>query len=135
MSTRKYHQTIVNNQAAFTLLEVMIAVAILAITVTMLFGSQSQSLSLITESQFNTQASLLSGLKLASLESGVEEVNDGEGDFDDSFPGYTWKIEVETPFVADPPLEDLAGDIWQVDLTISWGEERFVYTVRSFIRQ
>ncbi len=135
MYMRKHQKkNILQDQAAFTLLEVMIAVAILAITFTMLLGSQSQSISLITEAQFNTQASLLSGLKLARLESRIDEAEDGEGDFEESFPGYKWKMEVETPFVSGTPiLEDLANDITQVDLTITWGDERFVYTVRYFI--
>ena len=45
----------------FTLLEVLVAMAILAIAMVTLFGAQSQSLSLATEAKFNTNASLLAG--------------------------------------------------------------------------
>ncbi len=126
-------QNKLQDQGGFTLLEVMIAISILAISMTMLFGSQSQSISLITESQFNTQVSLLSGLKIAFIESGKEELINGEGDFGDDFPGYSWKVEVETPSIDEPLLDEVAEEIKQVDLTISWGEERFAYTLRYYI--
>ncbi len=133
MSERKKRILSIPPSLGFTLLEVMIAISILAITVTMLFAFQSQNISLITESQFNTKATLLSGLKIAYLESGKEAIEDGEGEFDD-FPEYSWKLEVNTPTPEDDQLlELLADEMNQVDLTISWGEERYTYTVRFFL--
>ncbi len=133
MSEKKKRILLIPLNLGFTLLEVMIAISILAITVTMLFAFQSQNISLITESQFNTKATLLSGLKIATLESGKEAIEDGEGEFDD-FPEYSWKLEVSTPIPEDDQLlELLADEMNQVDLTISWGEERYTYTVRFFM--
>ncbi len=122
-------------ETGFTLLEVMIAIAILAISMSMLFGSQSQSISLITESKFNTQASLLAGLKIAYLESGKDELINGDGDFGEDFPGYIWKIEVEEPRTDDSELlQEISEEMKQVDLTISWGEERYIYSIRYFLK-
>ncbi len=122
------------SQAAFTLLEVMIAIAILAIAMTMLLGAQSQSLNLVTESQFNTQASLLSGLKIAKIEAGAEGLNGSEGEFGDNFSGYRWKAEVNSPSISTTPfLADIAEGMIMVDLTITWGEGRFVYTSKHYL--
>ena len=52
----------------FTLLEVMIALAVISIALMALLGSQSQGLSLANESRFNTTASLLAQGKMAEIE-------------------------------------------------------------------
>ncbi len=128
-------QTPSRSEQGFTLLEVMIAIAILAISMSMLFGSQSQSISLITESKFNTQASLLAGLKIAYLESGKEELINGDGDFGEDYPGYSWKIEIDDPHIdGSELLQEISEEMQQVDLTITWGEEQYVYVVRYFLR-
>jgi len=51
----------------FTLLEVMIAISILAIALTVLLGNQGQSLRLAEESRFAFTASLLMREKLAEF--------------------------------------------------------------------
>ena len=52
----------------FTLLEVMIAMAILAITLVALYQSQSQSISMATDSRFLTTASLLAQTRMAEID-------------------------------------------------------------------
>jgi general secretion pathway protein I len=119
----------------FTLLEVMIAIAILAVTLTVLYGSQSQSLSLATEAKFNTTAAFLSELKLAELEGGVTELNADEGDFED-FSDFHWKIEVEDAIFDEPEaLQDLEDILKQVRLTISWSSSSFSHTIIAYIRE
>lgn len=119
----------------FTLLEVMIAIAILAVTLTVLYGSQSQSLSLATEAKFNTTAAFLSGLKLAELEGGVTELIADEGDFED-YLGFHWKIEVEDAIFDEPEaLQDLDDILKQVNLTISWSNSSFSHTIIAYIRE
>ena len=79
----------------FTLLEVMIAMAILAITLVALYQSQSQSISMASDSRFLTTASLLAQSRMAEFDAvdprGVVSAN---GDFGDDYPGYTWRLEV-----------------------------------------
>lgn len=117
----------------FTLLEVMIAIAILAVTLTVLYGSQSQSLSLATEAKFNTTAAFLSALKLAELEGGVTDLRDDEGDFED-YPGFHWKVEVtEANFDEPEALQDLEQILEQVDLTISWTDSPFSHIITTYI--
>lgn len=96
-----------NNKNGFTLLEVMIAISILAIALTALLGNQSQSLRLAEESRFAFTASLLIKEKLADFQISGEELSSTEGDFGDDYPGYFWSVEVETPDFEDYPA--LAG--------------------------
>lgn len=123
-------------KAGFTLLEVMIAIAIIAIALTSLFGSQSRSLSLAAEAKFNTVAALLAQEKLAEYEAGITALAGDEGDFGDDFPGFVWRSEVQNADlgdlgdlgVLDPPLQ-------RVDLTISWQEGQFTTVISYFGRE
>lgn len=122
--------------AGFTLLEVMIAIAILAIALTSLFGSQSQSLSLAIEARFNTTAAFLAQEKFAEYEAGLAELTSGEGDFGDDFPGFTWKMSVENAYFADVAgLDELEKPLQKLELTIAWEGEHFSTTLASYIHE
>ena len=116
----------------FTLLEVMVAVAIIATVFTAVLGSQSQSVSLAGESKFNTMAPLLAQRKMAQIESGkLEALTSDSGDFGEDFPGYTWQTQVR-----DVELEGLGGAfdyLKRVDVRVTWGEdERYQYRLRLY---
>jgi general secretion pathway protein I len=83
----------------FTLMEVMIAMAILAIVLVAVFQSQSQSLSMAGRSRFLTSASLLAQSRMAEVEmAGIENLTITSGDFGNEYPDYTWRIEIgDTP--------------------------------------
>lgn len=79
----------------FTLLEIMLAMAILAIAFTAVFQSQSQSISMIGGSRFDTTAPLLAQSEMARIEAiPLREITSGEGNFGDAFPDYTWKVDI-----------------------------------------
>lgn len=79
----------------FTLLEVMIAMAILAIALVTVYQSQSQSLSLAGDARFLTTASLLAQARMAELEAvGPGQLAAASGDFGEDFPDYVWQVEV-----------------------------------------
>jgi general secretion pathway protein I len=118
--------------AGFTLLEVMIAVAILAIALTSLFGSQSASVALATETRFNTQAPLLAKMQLAEILSG-DEIFSSEGDFGEDFPGFLWQLQTEEAFFGDSELlQQLEGQIVHLTLIVTWGDELFSYQLDSY---
>ncbi|MBW2002545.1 MAG: type II secretion system protein, partial [Deltaproteobacteria bacterium] len=82
-------------QPGFTLLEVMVAIAIIAITLVAVFGSQSQSLSLANEAKFSTTAALLAQSKMAEIEAiNYEDLTSDSGDFGENFPNYHWNLTV-----------------------------------------
>ena len=116
----------------FTLLEVMVAMAIIAIALTAVLGSQSQSVSLASEAKFNTTAPLLAQSKIAEIE--VAEQDDlagGSGDFGEDFPGYTWELSVEDIAFEEP--ENVSDLLKRIDLKVSWGEEKlYQYHLRLY---
>ena len=92
---RKGLKVKVNSSSGFTLLEVMIAMAILAIALVAVFQSQSQSISMAGQARFATTASLLAQSKMAEVETmDPGEINADSGDFGDDFPDYSWKVDV-----------------------------------------
>ncbi|MGD0021076.1 MAG: type II secretion system minor pseudopilin GspI [Smithellaceae bacterium] len=83
-----------NKANGFTLVEVLFAMAILAIALIAVFQSQSQSISMSTESRFMTTASLLAQSKMVEVEAGSTVANHSEdGDFGPDYPQYTWHLE------------------------------------------
>lgn len=116
----------------FTLLEVMVAMAIIAIAMTAVLNSQSQSISLASEAKFSTSATLLAQMKMAEIFRGnPQDLTSDSGDFGEDYPGYTWEVKVEN-VSADLP-ENVSNHLRQIDVTISWGEERvYHYDLRAY---
>jgi len=80
----------------FTLLEVMIAMTILAITLVAVYRSQSQSISMAGDSRFLTTASLLAQSRMAVLDAADPAgIKAESGDFGDDFPDYNWQVGIE----------------------------------------
>jgi len=84
-----------NSSSGFTLLEVMIAMAILAIALVAVFQSQSQSISMAGQARFATTASLLAQSKMAEVEMmKPADINADSGEFGNDFHDYSWKVDV-----------------------------------------
>jgi general secretion pathway protein I len=117
--------------SGFTLLEVMIAVAIIAIVLVAVFGSQSQSLSLANDAKFSTTAALLAQRKMAEVEMEDSlDVSSASGDFGEDFPEYQWELDIsEVPLPGIEGLEFLK----QVDVAVRWGDkDQFRYALRLY---
>ena len=116
----------------FTLLEVMVAMAIIAIALTAVLGSQSQSVSLANEAKFITTAAFLAQGKMAIVETKkADDLVDDSGDFGVDFPGYTWEIKVQDVEFENP--ENVSDYLKQIDLMILWSEDsHYQYSLRLF---
>jgi general secretion pathway protein I len=115
----------------FTLLEVMIAVTIIAIVLVAIFGSQSQSLSLANDAKFKTTAALLAQRKMAEVETGNSlDVSATSGDFGEDFPEYRWELNIsEVPLIGAEGLEYIK----QVDVIVHWGDhDQLRYALRLY---
>jgi len=103
--------------SGFTLLEVMIALAIVAVALVTLLGLTTRSLTLNERVQRITQATLLAQQRLAEIETGAAQEPPGEaasGHFSPPFDGYRWRVNyVETPLAA----------VRQVTVAVIWGKE------------
>ena len=121
--------------AGFTLLEVMIAVGIIAIALVTLLGAQSQSVSIAAAARFDTTAALLAQRKLTELTlQGYQRVSSGEGDFGEDFPDFRWQAEVRELGEDETGLKGLAGMLKVIDLNVhSHLDEELHCSLRSFI--
>jgi len=80
-------------EKGFTLMEVMVAMAILAIALVSIFQLQSQSISMATDSRFMTTAALLAQSKMVEVETQSPLSNKTEnGDFVPDYPQYAWQL-------------------------------------------
>jgi general secretion pathway protein I len=104
----------------FTLLEVMIAVAILAIALVTLLGSQSQSVSFANSAKFETMAALLAQSKMSEITiQAADSLSSDSGDFGEDYPGYTWEATVSD--VSYEGLDAISDYLKQIDLAVTWG--------------
>jgi general secretion pathway protein I len=80
----------------FTLMEVLVALAVLAIALTSIYRLQGQTFMMSASARFYSQAPQLARMKLAELETEkFKDIIDGNGDFGEDFPGYTWSVSIE----------------------------------------
>jgi general secretion pathway protein I len=73
----------------------MIAMAILAIALVAVYQSQTQSLSMASDSRFLTTASLLAQARMAEIDAANPlQMVTGNGDFGEAFPDYKWDVVI-----------------------------------------
>lgn len=120
----------------FTLLEVMVAVAILAIALTTLLGSQSQSMFAAEASDFSSRSALLARTKMAEILIAGEQPGSSSGDFGEHYPGYAWKLEISEPdFSESELLTGMAGLLRRIELTVhNENERRFFVLTRVVLK-
>ncbi|MBP7763719.1 MAG: prepilin-type N-terminal cleavage/methylation domain-containing protein [Deltaproteobacteria bacterium] len=82
-------------QNGFTLLEVMVAMSILALALVAVFHMQSQSISMSSDARFRATASLLAAGKMADLEADPGAAREAQkGDFAPDHPELAWSARV-----------------------------------------
>lgn len=120
-------------EKGFTLLEVMVALSMVAVALTAVIGSQSQGVSLAAEARFSTTASLLANSILARYETTDPlDLIEGSGDFGEDFPGYTWQASLERPSFDDPP--NVADYLQRVEIIVTReGVVDLSYTLWEYI--
>lgn len=122
------------NARGFTLLEVMVAIAILAIALTSLLGSQSQSMLAADEANFSVNSSFLARKKLTELLAEGDDLIDTSGDFGESYPNYYWRIEVEdADFSEIELLQGTEGLLKRYDLIVYAGDEKRSYAITRYM--
>jgi len=115
----------------FTLLEVMIALAVMSIVLVSVYRMHSQSLTMNTAARFYTLAPLLAQNKMTELETlSSEGFPDDSGDFGEQYPGYSWRTSLSE--VSSEVLGEVADDLKRVDLTISYNNDQFSHSIRTY---
>ena len=114
--------------AGFTLLEVIIAVAIIGSSLAILLGAVNKNLLLASQSKNLSIASFLAQRKLGEIEiEGFPDVGDQNGIFEER-PEFKWYLSVQ-PY----NIEQLGTEIRIVILTVAWDEGNREFTVATAI--
>jgi general secretion pathway protein I len=117
--------------SGLTLLEVMIALAVMSIVLVSVYRMHSQSLTMNTAARFYTLAPLLAQNKMAELETlSSEGFPDDSGDFGEQYPGYSWRTSLSN--VSSEVLGEVADDLKRFDLTISYNNDQFSHSIRTY---
>ncbi|MCC6543229.1 MAG: type II secretion system minor pseudopilin GspI [Nitrospirae bacterium] len=101
--------------AGFTLLEVMIAIVIIATSFVTLLHTRNQSITAADYAKRTTVATLLASERMSDIENGdFPDTGQDSSNFGDLYPEYRWKTSVS----------DTAYDnIREVKVEVLWGKE------------
>ncbi|BBO67443.1 hypothetical protein DSCA_13730 [Desulfosarcina alkanivorans] len=113
----------------FTLMEVMVALAVVAIALTAVYRMHSQTLFMDARGRFDTVAAMLARQQLAVVDtSDINDLTSDSGDFGSDHPGYTWRMETEE-VLSDLLVED-GPTLKRITITVSFnqGESNFGLT-------
>lgn len=118
-------------QGGFTLMEVMVALSIVAIALMAIYRMHSQTLFMDTRGRFDTVAALLARQKLADV--GTVELSDligDSGDFGNDYPGYTWQIQSET--VSSELIKEDGPSLKRITITIGLNEDEALFNLTTY---
>jgi general secretion pathway protein I len=117
------------------LLEVMIAVAVIAIAVVTLLGAQAQSVSIASGAKFDAMASLLAQWKMSDLMlQDFDRLTGDEGTFGEDYSHFTWKTKVAELTESDTGLTGGADMLKTLDVTVAYDQdERMSFTLRTIV--
>lgn len=101
--------------AGFTLLEVMVALAIIAYAIVGLLGLHARNIQMIGRDQSLTRATLLARELISQIQfqvstNGLQDLGDAQGAFE-GYPGYRWERRV-MPTGLDEMREVVIRVIW-----------------------
>ena len=118
------------SHSGFTLLEVMVAMSIIALVITGVFRLQSQSIYMSNEARFYTTAPFLLQKVLTEYEKDPDGLSDSSGDFGDEFAGYTWTRKVED--IESEALGEDFKEMKSIDVTVLADDGVYSYNIRAY---
>ncbi len=119
------------SSTGFTLLEIMVAISIIAIVLVSIYKMHAQTISMNFISRFQTTAPLLAKKVLTEIETKpVDDLVDDSGDFGKEFAGYKWQVSVKE--VESEALGEIAKDLKQIEVIVSLNEDEDVYNIRLY---
>jgi len=109
------HRGLVPQRAGFTLLEVMVALAIIAFAIVGLLGLHARNIKIVARDQSLTRATLLARELISQIQfevttNGLGDLGNDQGTFD-GYPGYRWERRVMTTGL-DEMREVIVRVIW-----------------------
>ena len=119
--------------AGFSLLEVVVALALLAVVLLAVHRLQGQSIRMAQEARRLSVAPLLTQGKIDEI-AAREDLGplSEEGDFGDAMPGWRWSARV-TEMTFDPEvLPENAGTLLQIELDTRFNDLPGIFTLRTY---
>lgn len=120
-----------NVQNGFTLMEVLVALSVVAIALTAIYRMHTQTLFMDARGRFDTVATMLARQKLADIETtDLTDLIGNSGDFGDDHPGYTWRIQSE--IVSSDLFKEDGPTLKQIRLTISRNGDESQFNLTTY---
>ena len=122
---------LVKTRSGFTLLEIMVALSIIAIVFLSIFKMHAQTISMTASSRFYSTAPILARNRLAAfLSQPQDDFTDDAGDFTETHPGYVWQIKIQD--IESEADSNVLKRLKQIDVKISLNNEKDNYRLRTY---
>lgn len=119
-------------EKGFTLLEVMVSVAIIAIVLVSIIRLQGQTISMNETIRFYTVAPQLAESKIADILINPSNYElSSSGDFGEEFPGYSWEVLIEEMKISVVESPELT--LKRIDVGVSFNNGELNFSLRHFI--
>lgn len=115
----------------FTLIEIMVAVAVVAIVFVSFYKLFSQSITADSTTRFYTIAPLLAQQKMTEIKDGITVTDYGGAGTFEKYPGYTWQVQILD--LTSESLGKAVSDLKQVDITISGRDDSGKFSLRAYV--
>lgn len=132
LNSKIFSQTAPGFDKGFTLLEIMVSVAIIAIVLVSVLRLQGQTISMNETIRFYSIAPILADSKISEIKLNPSNFDlSSSGDFGDDYPGYTWKVEIEEMKI--DVFESAELTLKKIDVYIILNEGELNFTLRHYI--
>ena len=121
----------IRENAGFTLMEVVVALSVVAIALLAIYRMHTQTLHMDARGRFDTVAAMLARQKLAEMETiDPAELIGDSGDFGSDHPGYAWRIETES--ISSDVLREDGPVLRKIRLTVSLNGDEALFHLTTY---
>jgi len=125
------HFAVRRAERGFTLLEVMVALAILAVALTAIISSQSRTVSIADANDFARVSAYLAETKMGELAHGGPD-RAATGSFAKPFDGYAWRADISNPPESEIGSVTVPAGLERITLEITDTRRDRTFTLRSY---
>jgi len=119
------------SKPGFTLLEVMVAMSIIAIALTAVFHVQFQTILMNNNARFDITAPLLARSRMMQIEIASEDIPlEERGDFGEAFPGYSWHHIIKD--IESETLGEMSSRLKRIEVMVALNDDEYVYRLSTY---